>query len=95
MVYLTVLMVEGTLHIVDSSVGCDCQCSSGDPSSVRIHTHATTFEDAQPFLGGFLLGLVLDEIFQRVSILYSRGIGLEAIIHDPLRLAQTVAKYSI
>jgi hypothetical protein len=62
---------------------------------MEIHTHAATFENVQPLLGGFLFGLMLDKILQRISMFDSRRIGLEAIIQDPLRLPQPVAKDAI
>jgi hypothetical protein len=58
-------------------------------------THATSFQDFEPFLGGLLLRLVLDQIFQSISVRHPHSIRFESLVHYPLWLLEAVAKHTI
>jgi hypothetical protein len=58
-------------------------------------TQTTALQNIEPLLGCFLLRLLLDKIFECVSVLHSKSICLEAVVCHPLGFPKTLTNNAI
>lgn len=88
-------VIQSPLYIVDRRVRYYCQFQPSQRKNAGLLTHATAFQDFEPFLSGLLSCYALNEVFERIPVLYAQSIGFESFVCRPFWLANLVAQHTM